>query len=54
MPKTLFLGGIAVALLGVVLIVLSEPGMPVLLFGAILAIVGGVMLLGNRRRERKH
>ena len=50
MPMKLFLFGVGVALVGVVLTWLSGPGVPVIVLGAILAVVGGVMLLGKRRR----
>jgi len=50
MPKKLFVFGLGVALLGVVLLWLPGPGVPVVVLGAILAAVGGAMLLGNRRR----
>ena len=57
MPKGLLVFGLAAALLGVIMIAVGGPAAPVIIFGLILAVVGGTMVIGQRRSahsDRKH
>jgi hypothetical protein len=53
MPKAFFLAGLGVLVVGLVMVPLSGPALPVTVVGAVLSVVGAAVLLG-KRRETSH